>query len=330
MCDGIWHRVIKDKYLPHTIVLNWFRSPTFHQKATSRIWYGLLKSVHLITHWLSWTPGSGQLIALGRDMILGMGDKSFLSSNLLSELRQRNITSLSQARRHIDPLSSSSFWINSTELGFTGDMATEWDRFQRELIDSGAFLQDIEDELMWIGGDNSGSLTVKNTYLAILSTQGLARIGGWRQVVWKWDIQLKIKLFIWLAPENKILTWNNLQQRGWEGPSRCHLCKQDSENITHLFIHLSFTKSVWERLVFGQKYKKCWEGNTLSDCFKNWVEDKSVPSMIVAHICWYIWLERNTTIFEETTPSIHSVIYKALGSQKRHLATQKLFHREIF
>jgi hypothetical protein len=31
MRDGIWHKVIIDKYLPHTTVKNWFRSPTFHQ-----------------------------------------------------------------------------------------------------------------------------------------------------------------------------------------------------------------------------------------------------------------------------------------------------------
>jgi hypothetical protein len=99
-----------------------------------------------------------------------MGDKSFLSFNLLSELRQYNITSLSQARRHIDHLFSSSIWINNTELGFIGDMAAEWDQFQRALIDFGAYIQDIEDELLWIGGDNSRSLTVKNTYLDLLST----------------------------------------------------------------------------------------------------------------------------------------------------------------
>jgi hypothetical protein len=45
--------------------------------------------------------------------------------------------------------------------------------------------------------------------------------------------------------------------------------------------------------------------------------------MIVAYICWFIWLERNKAIFEETTPSIHSVIYKTLGFQKRFLASHK-------
>jgi hypothetical protein len=76
-------------------------------------------------------------------------------------------------------------------------------------------------------------------------------------------------------------------------------------------------------VVIGQRYKNCWKGNTLFDCFKNWVEDKIVPSLIAAYICWFIWLERNKALFEETTPSIHSVIYKTLGFQKRVLAPSK-------
>jgi hypothetical protein len=167
-----------------------------------------------------------------------MGDKSFLSCNLLSKLRQHNINSISQARRLIDRRPSSSIWISNNELGFFGDIATEWDYFRWALIDFGSYIQDLEDELMWIGGDNSGYLTVKNIYLALLSTLGLSRIRGWRQLVWKWDIQLKIKKFIWLAAERKFITWDTLQLRGWEGPSRCYLC------INHLFIHCTFTKSI--------------------------------------------------------------------------------------
>jgi hypothetical protein len=33
--DGIWHRVIKDKYLPYVTVTNWLRSTTFQQSTTS-------------------------------------------------------------------------------------------------------------------------------------------------------------------------------------------------------------------------------------------------------------------------------------------------------
>jgi hypothetical protein len=228
MSGGIWHRVIMDKYLPHTTVKNWFRSQTFQQKASSRIWSGLLKSVHLITHWLSWNPGSGQLIALGKDRILGMGENSFLSINLMSALNHRNILTLAQARRHSDSQHLSSYWLSSSDLGFSGDIAAEWDQFRWALIDSGAFLQDTEDDLMWIGGDNSRSPTVKNIYWAIISTKNLRKVGTWRQSIWKWKIQLKIKLFIWLAAKGKILTWDTLQTRGWEGPGRCYLCKQET------------------------------------------------------------------------------------------------------
>jgi hypothetical protein len=180
---GIWHRVLKDKYLPNTTIKNWFRSHTFQQKATSRIWGGLMKSIHLITHWLSWNLGSGQLIALGKDKILGMGENYFLSINLISSLHCRNIFTLAQDMRHYDRQHSSSSWHNSNDLGFTGDLAIEWEHFRRALFDSGAYLQDSEDVLMWIGGDNSGIPTVKNFYWAILSTKNLRKLGGWRRSI---------------------------------------------------------------------------------------------------------------------------------------------------
>jgi len=48
-----------------------------------------------------------------------MSDESFLSLNLLSELKKCNITFLLQARRLTDH-HSSSFWISNTELGLSG------------------------------------------------------------------------------------------------------------------------------------------------------------------------------------------------------------------
>ena len=119
---------------------------------------------------------------------------------------------------------STSFWYSSSDLGLSGALGYEWNCFRMALIDLSAFIQDIADELLLIGGDNSGIITIKNTYLDLLSTQGLKKVLGWRQALWKWDLQLKIKCFIWLAAENKILTRENQIIRGWEGLSRCYLC----------------------------------------------------------------------------------------------------------
>jgi hypothetical protein len=45
----------------------------------------------------------------------------------------------------------------------------------------------------------------------------------------------KLNFFCGWQRITKFLTWKNLQQRGWEGPGRCQLCKEDSEDIDHLF-----------------------------------------------------------------------------------------------
>jgi len=48
--DGIWHRVIKDKYIPYVTATNWLISATFQQSPASRIWKSLLRSTHLLTN----------------------------------------------------------------------------------------------------------------------------------------------------------------------------------------------------------------------------------------------------------------------------------------
>jgi hypothetical protein len=118
--EGIWHNIIKDKYLQNTTIINWFRSVSFKQNSASRIWNSLLKSVHLITHWLSWVPGSGHLISLGRDHILGLGDRSLLSPDLIEHLKKKKITVLAQAKDHNASHDFIGNWIGSADLELNG------------------------------------------------------------------------------------------------------------------------------------------------------------------------------------------------------------------
>ena len=86
------------------------------------------------------------------------------------------------------------------------------------------------------------------------------------------------------------MTWNNLQLRGWMGPDRCQLCKGYIEDIDQLFIHCPFTKHIWLKIKSIKKYNQDWSGNDLDACLTNWTMDKTVPSYLDAHICWFIWL----------------------------------------
>jgi hypothetical protein len=96
--EGIWHKIVMDKYLKHSNVINWFRSANFQQRSASRIWNNLLKSVHLLTHWLSWLSGSGYQISIGKDFILGLRDRSLLSQDLIDHLHRKEIKVLAQAK----------------------------------------------------------------------------------------------------------------------------------------------------------------------------------------------------------------------------------------
>jgi hypothetical protein len=59
---------------------------------------------------------------------------------------------------------------------------------------------------------------------------------------------MKIKLFNWLLVEDKVLSWKNLQKRGWNGPGICCLCKNHGESTKHIFLTCHFTRTVWAEL----------------------------------------------------------------------------------
>ena len=46
----------------------------------------------------------------------------------------------------------------------------------------------------------------------------------WWKQIWKSEGPLEAKITLWMTLNNKLLTWDNLQKRGWNGPNRCALC----------------------------------------------------------------------------------------------------------
>jgi hypothetical protein len=117
----IWHTIIKYKYLPYVSVTTWFRTASTKMFVASQTWKNLLKSLPIITHWLSWSPRSGQAILIGKDLILGLGSSSLLYPNLLSSLNQRKLSFLYQAIGGSQTRSFGSYWKDSGELALSGD-----------------------------------------------------------------------------------------------------------------------------------------------------------------------------------------------------------------
>jgi hypothetical protein len=159
-------------------------------------------------------------------------------------------------------------WISSEELELTGHLQVEWCHYRHTLINNGVYIQAKQDTLKWAGGNSTGKISVKNIYLASENMKRNYCIGGWRKAMWDWNVPLKIKLFTWLVVENKILSWENLQRRGFSGPGICTLCKLNEETTQHLFLDCAFMVEVWRKLKSTLNYSGSWAGANLSECFK--------------------------------------------------------------
>ena len=144
-------------------------------------------------------------------------------------------------------------------------MEKEWNSYLMVLNKAGFGLSGNEDVLVWDWKGENGILPAKKSYEAISKDRMLSSPKWWAKLLWKPRIHLKLKCFLWLCLENKILTWDNLLKRGFTGPGLCLLCKENEETISHLFIHCSFYKSVWVEVckylnikVFLQWFDSLW------------------------------------------------------------------------
>jgi ribonuclease HI len=312
--ECIWHQIIADKYMGSLPFSTWIRKLSLQQNWASPFWKGLVAASPVILHWLRWKPGSGKEISLGKDLILGLEDNSLLSPSICLHLRSLNLLTLDRVQLptsdHILPDS----WLDCGDLSFSGQRAAEWSCFTLALRSAGITLTDLPDTLLWAGGDASGIISVKNLYTTLLSQNFYCVDSSWFFQIWKWTIPLKVKLFLWLAGKEKILTWDSLQRRGREGPSICLLCRQSPEDVHHLFIHCNFARKVWTFLLNHLSLPFTWQSDSLSDCFQLWTSQRSPPFCLAALVCWQLWLTRNRATFEDQTPSLQSVVYSVLSA----------------
>jgi hypothetical protein len=126
--------VIKHKNLSYYSVATWLRTDSPHQPWASQIWKILLKSLPLITHWISWKPGNGSSILIGLDKIFGIGNSSLLSIELQLSPKERKLWHLYQDKYQSSLGFITNQWKSSEELDLLGNLATERHSFCKPLI----------------------------------------------------------------------------------------------------------------------------------------------------------------------------------------------------
>lgn len=167
---------------------------------------------------------------------------------------------------------------------------------------------DKVDELIW-DYDLHGSYTPKLGYQRlIVDLLGRPTVWWWKRI-WKFKCLAKTRLFMWCVLENKVPTWDVLQRRCFAGTGWCPLCKNELENMSHLFISCPFSVQVWAEVSRRLNHGCIWQGETVNVVFHSWVSNsnnrnfKALPLIIL----WDVWIARNKFIFQET-PSCPEVI----------------------
>jgi hypothetical protein len=69
-------------------------------------------------------------------------------------------------------------WISSDALELSAELAPHWNTLRSALAHSGIHLNELDEQLMWSGGDHSGKLIVQNVYIEITHTLWHTNIKG--------------------------------------------------------------------------------------------------------------------------------------------------------
>ena len=74
-----------------------------------------------------------------------------------------------------------------------------------------------------------------------------------------------------MALKNKLLTWDNLQKRGWIEPSICALCCADEDSVQHLFCSCAVWKNVLFLLSDQYHFSLSFQSDNLCSFLEKWI-----------------------------------------------------------
>lgn len=157
-----------------------------------------------------------------------------------------------------------------------------------------------------------GSYSSRDTYRAFFFGREFAPCAA---EIWHSWAPLEVKIFTWLAVRKRLWTADRLARRGLPNTMQCQLCYQIDEDTTHMLLGCSFSREVWYHSLLPLRLHR-FTPTGLQDLQDWWLSITSAVSStnrrevntVVAATLRFIWLERNSRVFEHTASFAASVI----------------------
>jgi hypothetical protein len=169
-------------------------------------------------------------------------------------------------------------WKIGRTVGLEADEVLLWNRYIQALRKENIRLTERDDEIIW-DEDPGGFYTPKVGYVQLSIDPLQQDEKWWWRKIWKQKLPAKGKFLVWTILENKIPMWDILQKRQFHGSSWCSLCKNQGETTDHIFMHFSFTSTVWAEATKLNNAIFPWQGASFEEALKDWLSSRTPQNL---------------------------------------------------
>lgn len=148
----------------------------------------------------------------------------------------------------------------------------------------------------------TGNFTVSSAYTAATEHQWNTAESHFR-LPWKWPGSQRIRTFLWLALQGKLLTNAERVRRHLTTDAACPACGWHTEDLNHVFRECPVARRSWYLLAENPP-----DPSHPHTSFVDWllynlspVNNSQVWRLTFGILCWKLWHNRNTLVFQDTS-----------------------------
>ncbi|CAN1193376.1 Putative ribonuclease H protein At1g65750 [Linum perenne] len=291
----LWVRLLQGKYFKPTVTGLALR----YRQSRSAVWKGLS------AEWNVMLAGSRAVIRNGRET--NFWTTRWVDSGVqLLELSTRNPSEINLEESVAEfgddmggwDLHKLRLWLSDEGVVTVAGMAAPRD-------DRG------DDGWAW-GSENHVKFSIKSAYALITDTVRRQSEELWK-VICRWKGPNRIRHFLWLAGNDRLLTNDQRTRRNFASDPMCPRCPGQVEDSIHVLRDCSFAKEVWGRTGGFDQNVPIWSGSR-----QDWLRSllSSEDGLAFGVICWTLWRQRNVRIFANSNDPAGTVAIRACAWEK--------------
>ncbi|CAN1127155.1 Putative ribonuclease H protein At1g65750 [Linum perenne] len=284
--EELWVKALVSKYLIRNSVGFTLRS----NSGFSSLWRGVMKVWNHTLNGIQWSIKNGKKTNFWKDRWLDSGDILFEHA--------KDIQGVDLSLAVSDFVLDNGMWdLNKLSDCLTNDAVLQVFGMSPPNNQLG------DDTAAW-GLDPSGRFTVNSAYLAIKDCNVDGEEKLWRKV-WQWKGPEKIKHFLWLVSQGKLMTNEERRRRHIAADAICPECQDPREDLDHVLRRCRVAHEVWR-----EAYPAMVTGDAADLNFNEWWYkglDSSDAHLKFGVINWLLWHRRNRLVFQAENSSAREV-----------------------